>query len=145
MRSMITLSVLDQSPVRSGGTVAHTIQETFDLAQAADRLGYHRYLLAQDHLTTAPARTVLDVLLGSSGESARIAAHFGAAFSFAHFISADGSVEATRAYLEGFRPSPALDHPRASVAVFVVVADTEAEALRLARSRELFIVRLYTG
>jgi alkanesulfonate monooxygenase SsuD/methylene tetrahydromethanopterin reductase-like flavin-dependent oxidoreductase (luciferase family) len=31
------------------------------------------------------------------------------------------------------------------VAVFVLVADTEAEALRLARSRDLWIVRLYTG
>lgn len=38
-----------------------------------------------------------------------------------------------------------LGTPRASVAVFVVCADTEAEALRLAKSRDLFIVRLYTG
>ena len=44
-----------------------------------------------------------------------------------------------------FPPSPQLDEPRASAAVFVVCADTEAEARRLAKSRELFIVRLYTG
>ncbi|PYM16787.1 MAG: LLM class flavin-dependent oxidoreductase [Candidatus Rokuibacteriota bacterium] len=253
---MVLLSVLDQSPVRSGGTVADTIQETFDLAQAADRLGYHRYWVAEHHSTAALAgscpeiligqiaartsrirvgaggvmlshysplkvaeqfrmlstlfpgridlglgrapgsdqltaralayadppvgpelypRQIADLLawiddalpeshpfagvramprgapapeiwlLGSSGESARIAAHFGTAFSFAHFISADGSVEVTHSYREHFRPSAALDRPRASAAVFVVCADTEAEALRLAKSRELFIVRLYTG
>src|SRR5437764_479897 len=37
-------------------------------------------------------------LLGSSDQSAAIAAHFGAAFSFAHFINADGGAEITRAY-----------------------------------------------
>ena len=84
-------------------------------------------------------------LLGSSGESAQLAAHFGTAFAFAHFISSDGSEEAMHLYRERFQPSPRLAAPRASAAVFVVCADTEAEALRLARSRELFIVRLYTG
>jgi alkanesulfonate monooxygenase SsuD/methylene tetrahydromethanopterin reductase-like flavin-dependent oxidoreductase (luciferase family) len=38
-----------------------------------------------------------------------------------------------------------LEAPRASVAVFALAADTEAEAQRLARSRDLWIVRLYTG
>ena len=44
-----------------------------------------------------------------------------------------------------FRPSAWLEAPRASAAVFVVCADTEAEAHRLAKSRDLFIVGLYTG
>src|SRR5262249_37742663 len=35
--------------------------------------------------------------------------------------------------------------PRAAVAVFALAADTEEEAKRLARSRDLWIVRLYTG
>ena len=51
----------------------------------------------------------------------------------------------TRAYRDRFRPSAAFPEPRASVAVFVLCADTEAEARRLAQSRDLFIVRLYTG
>jgi alkanesulfonate monooxygenase SsuD/methylene tetrahydromethanopterin reductase-like flavin-dependent oxidoreductase (luciferase family) len=50
-----------------------------------------------------------------------------------------------RGYREAFRPSARRATPRSSAAVVVVCADTEAEALRLARSRELFIVRLYTG
>ena len=84
-------------------------------------------------------------LLGSTDSSAACAAHFGTAFSFAHFINADGGAAVTRAYARAFRPSPRLAAPQASAAVFAVCADTEAEAERLARSRDLFIVRLYTG
>jgi luciferase family oxidoreductase group 1 len=84
-------------------------------------------------------------LLGSTDASAACAAHFGTAFSFAHFINADGGAAVTRAYARAFRPSALLRAPRASAAVFVVCADTDAEADRLARSRDLFIVRLYTG
>ena len=250
---MLRLSVLDQSPVRSGSTAADAIHETLELAQACDRWGYQRYWLAEHHSTpglagSSPevligqvaARTtrirvgaggimlqhysplkvaenfrvletlfpgridlgigrapgadpltaralradarledfpqqVADViafvgnrvppdhafakvlampsgptapemwLLGSSDQSAAVAAHFGTAFCFAHFINDDGGAEVTRAYALQFRPSERLRTPRASVAVFVVCADTEAEALRLAKSRDLFIVRLYTG
>ena len=46
---MVLLSILDQSPIRSGGTPADAIQETLRLAEAADRLGYHRYWLAEHH------------------------------------------------------------------------------------------------
>ena len=84
-------------------------------------------------------------LLGSSDPSALYAAHFGLGFSFAHFMNADGGAEVTRAYRERFRPSAAFPEPRASVGVFALCADSEAEARRLAQSRDLFIVRLYTG
>jgi luciferase family oxidoreductase group 1 len=84
-------------------------------------------------------------LLGSSSSSAAVAAYFGTAFSFAHFINADGGAGVTRAYVRQFQPSPSLAAARASVAVFALCADTEAEALRLARSRHLFVVGLYTG
>jgi luciferase family oxidoreductase group 1 len=84
-------------------------------------------------------------LLGSSDQSAAMAAHFGTGFSFAHFINADGGGEVTRAYTRAFKPSVAMPEPRASVAAFVVCAPAEEEATRLAQSRDLFIVRLYTG
>jgi luciferase family oxidoreductase group 1 len=84
-------------------------------------------------------------LLGSTDASAACAAHLGTGFSFAHFINADGGAAVTRAYARAFRPSRELAAPRASAAVFAVCADTDAEAERLARSRDLFIVRLYTG
>jgi luciferase family oxidoreductase group 1 len=252
---MALLSVLDQSPVRSGATPADAIRETLELARAADRLGYHRYWLAEHHSTPGlagpspevlipavaarttgirvgsggvmlqhysplkvaeqfrvletlyPGRIDLGIgrapgsdpltaralatgggqslerfpqqvadllgflhgdlspehpfarvlampsgptapevwLLGSSDQSAAMAAHFGTAFSFAHFISTDGGPEITRAYARQFKPSAVLAAPRASIAVFVVCAESQAEAERLAQSRDLFIVRLYTG
>src|SRR5216684_1828141 len=43
------LSVLDQSPIRQGGTPAQAVAETLELARAADRLGYSRYWLAEHH------------------------------------------------------------------------------------------------
>ncbi|MBE0609910.1 MAG: LLM class flavin-dependent oxidoreductase, partial [Dehalococcoidia bacterium] len=49
--SDIVLSVLDQSPVRKGGTPAEGIRETLELAELCDRLGYHRYWLAEHHST----------------------------------------------------------------------------------------------
>src|SRR5947199_9913742 len=61
---MPLLSVLDQSPVRSGGTPADAIHETLDLARAADRLGYHRYWLAEHHSTAGLAGSSPEVLIG---------------------------------------------------------------------------------
>ncbi len=254
---MLRLSALDQSPVRSSSTPADAIRETIELARAADRLGYHRYWLAEHHSTPAlagpspevlipqvaavtsgirvgsggvmlqhysalkvaesfrvletlyPGRIDLGIgrapgsdqltaralagpggagagvdgfvdkvadvlgflhgdlpaehpfgnvlamptgptspevwLLGSSDQSAILAAHFGVGFSFAHFINADGGAEVVHAYIRAFKPSAAMPEPRASVAVFVVCAPTEEEAVRLAQSRDLFITRLYTG
>ena len=253
---MPVLSVLDQSPVKSGGTPSQAVQETLQLAGAADRLGYHRYWLAEHHATPAlacscpeiligqvAARTsrirvgsggvmlshysplkvaesfrmletlfpgridlgigrapgsdqrtaevlandagALDIaqfpkkvtaligflnnrfeadhpfagirampegpgtpelwLLGSSDQSAALAARHGAAFSFAHFITGRGADAVLRIYARHFRPSPSLARPQASLGVFVVCADTETEALRLAKSRDLSLLRLYAG
>ncbi len=66
---MTTLSVLDQSPVRLGGTPAQALAETVQLAQAADRLGFERYWVAEHHNTSALASTAPEVLIG------QIAAH----------------------------------------------------------------------
>jgi luciferase family oxidoreductase group 1 len=43
------LSVLDQTPVSESSTGPQALQNTLDLARAADRLGYHRYWLAEHH------------------------------------------------------------------------------------------------
>jgi luciferase family oxidoreductase group 1 len=249
------LSVLDQSPIRSGGTAADAIHETLELAQVCERLGYHRYWLAEHHSSrglagTSPevligqvaARTsrirvgsggvmlshysalkvaeqfrvletlfpgridlgigrapgsdqrtayalagggirdieqfpqqIADVvawlhdrlpaehpfagvrampmgtsapevwLLGSSDASAIYAAEQGLAFSFAHFINADGGPQITELYRQRFRPSPELAAPAASAAIWVVCADTDEKARQLERCRELALLRLYTG
>src|SRR2546427_25854 len=61
---MLRLGVLDQAPVRSGGAVADAIHETLDLAEACDRLGYHRYWLAEHHSTPGLAGSSPEVLIG---------------------------------------------------------------------------------
>lgn len=253
---MTCLSVLDQSPIRSGATPAQAVQETLRLAELADRLGYRRYWLAEHHssgglagsapeilvgrvaaLTSSirvgaggvmlshysalkvaenfrmletlfPGRIDLGIgrapgsdqltaralaqgpgalgfehfpaqvrdligfldeslpaehpfariramprgptspevwLLGSSDQSAALAAYFGCRFSFAHFINAEGGEAVMQAYREHFRPSAALDRPAGSIGVFVICADSEAEAARLARSRDLWMLRLRRG
>jgi luciferase family oxidoreductase group 1 len=43
------LSVLDQSPISEGSTGAQALRNTLDLARLADRLGYHRYWVAEHH------------------------------------------------------------------------------------------------
>ena len=249
------LSVLDQSPIRSGGTAADAIHETLELAQRCERLGYHRYWLAEHHsskglagtspevligqvaartsrirvgsggvmlshysalkvaenfrvletlfpgridlgLGRAPGsdqrtayalagsglrdieqfpRQIADVvawlhdrlpgdhpfagvqampagptapevwLLGSSDASAIYAAELGLAFSFAHFINAEGGPEVAEVYRRRFRPSPELAAPTASVAVWAVCADADEDARRLQKCRELALLRLYTG
>ena len=57
------LSVLDQSPIISGHTPAQAIQETINLAQAVERLGYHRYWLAEHHAVAALADPCPEILL----------------------------------------------------------------------------------
>ena len=250
------LSVLDQSPIRDGGTPAQAVAETLELARLADRLGYHRYWLAEHHSSQGLAGTVPEILigrvasetrdirvgsggvmlshyaplkvaetfrmletlypgridlgigrapgsdqrtasalqhgpgalgiehfpaqiaelmgfladelpanhpfagvhamptgeglpefwlLGSSDQSAAYAAYFGCAFSFAHFISDEGGPAVMEAYRQHFRSVRRLAAPQGSIGVFVLCAETEEAALRLAASRDLWRLRLDQG
>ena len=250
----LRLSVLDQSPIRKGGTAAQAVAETLELAQLCDRLGDHRYWLAEHHSSEALAGSAPEVLitrvaaltgrmrigsggvmlphysafkvaenfrmletlfpgridlgigrapgsdqrtmriladgrsnwgnpesypyqvrdlvawlhdalpdahvgrgvtaqptgptapdvwlLGSSDESAALAAHFGLPFCFAHFINPDGGDAATRSYRARFRPSALHAEPMAMTAITVLCADTDAEANLPATSREVWAMRL---
>lgn len=253
---MVRLSVLDQSPIRSGGTAADAVRETLLLAEAADRLGYHRYWLAEHHShsglagpspeiligqvaartkairvgsggvmlshysplkvaenfrvleTLFPGRIDLGIgrapgadrltsralangghyfdvdkfpqmvsdmlgflegnleeghpfkqvrampdgptapetwLLGSSDQSAILAAHFGCAFSFAHFINNYHGPQVMALYRERFNSSPRLEAPMGSIGVFVFCSEDEEEAHRYAASRGLFFLRTRQG
>lgn len=247
----LNLSVLDQSPVRDGGTPAQAVAETVQLAQAVEALGYRRYWVAEHHASAGfagaapeiliggiaaatktlrvgsggvmlshyaslkvaeqfrmldalhPGRidlgigrapgsdqrtamalahgssmrrtehfphqvadlvsylendlpeghpfhgvvampageTIPDVwLLGSSDQSAMMAAYFGRPFSFAHFIAGD-AVEIMDAYRSDYRPSARHPEPRGSLGVFVICAETDEEAERLAVCRRLWRLR----
>lgn len=46
---MPLLSVLDLSPVTGDATQAQAVRETLDVARAAERLGYHRFWVAEHH------------------------------------------------------------------------------------------------
>ncbi|MFC6597729.1 LLM class flavin-dependent oxidoreductase [Kitasatospora paranensis] len=84
-------------------------------------------------------------LLGSSGFSARLAGSLGLPFAFAHHFSAANTVPALDLYRSSFRPSAVLDAPYALIGVSAVAADGEPEALRLARSAGLAMLRLRQG
>jgi len=43
------LSVLDLSPIVEGGTPAQSLRNSLDLARHAERLGYHRFWVAEHH------------------------------------------------------------------------------------------------
>lgn len=58
------LSVLDQSPIRQGGTTTDAVQESIKLAKACDDLGYHRYWVAEHHNSPAFAGSCPEILIG---------------------------------------------------------------------------------
>lgn len=62
--SQLRLSVLDQSPVAEGSTGSQALQNTLDLARLTDRLGYHRYWVAEHHGGPMLAGPSPEVLIG---------------------------------------------------------------------------------
>jgi luciferase family oxidoreductase group 1 len=252
----ISLGVVDQSPVRHGGTAEDAIRETLELARITERLGYTRYWLAEHHSTNsfagsspavlipqvaaatrkmrigsggvllthyspyqvaenfrmaeiltpgridlgigrAPGGTggataalrygrdpvpvelfpeqVADLLewlrdgfepghpwrrvratprsatappvwiLGSGGDTARLAGELGRGYAFAQFISGLDGATAFENYRAHFRPSPDFPEPRAILALGVTCAETTEEATRLALSQELWRMRIIRG
>ncbi|WP_095012272.1 LLM class flavin-dependent oxidoreductase [Tsuneonella mangrovi] len=74
---MIPLSVLDLVPVREGGTLAESYAASVALAQAAERLGYKRFWVAEHHAMTGIAGGATSVVLahvGNATSSIRIGA-----------------------------------------------------------------------
>ena len=49
----ITLSFVDQSPIRRGCAAADALRETVELARLAEEAGYARYRVAEHHNTPA--------------------------------------------------------------------------------------------
>jgi luciferase family oxidoreductase group 1 len=78
-------------------------------------------------------------ILGSSDYGAQLAAHFGLPYAFAYFFSDGQGVEqALELYRRNYQPSERHPSPVATICVWALAADTEAEALRLMASRELW-------
>lgn len=62
--SEIPLSVLDLSPITVGHTVADSLNNTLDLAQHAERWGYHRFWLAEHHNMPGIASSATSIVIG---------------------------------------------------------------------------------
>ncbi|PUZ30433.1 luciferase family oxidoreductase, group 1 [Chitinophaga costaii] len=84
-------------------------------------------------------------ILGSSTDSARLAAKMGLPYAFAsHFAPAE-FMRAIKIYRDNFQPSAQLKVPYVLACVNVVMADTDAEALRLATSQQQMFAGIVTG
>ncbi|OGA03371.1 MAG: luciferase [Betaproteobacteria bacterium RIFCSPLOWO2_02_FULL_62_17] len=76
-------------------------------------------------------------ILGSSDYGAQLAAYLGLPYAFAYFFSGGAGVEqALDLYRRNYRPSEGHPEPMATICVWALAADTEAEAWRLFKSRE---------
>ena len=71
MKTSLKLSVLDQSPIRQGGTARQALLETVELAQRAEALGYGRFWVSEHHNTASLAGTAPEVLLAHLGGQTR--------------------------------------------------------------------------
>jgi luciferase family oxidoreductase group 1 len=250
----IPLSVLDQSPVRQGGTAADAINETLELARRCEKWGYYRYWLSEHHATGGlagcspevllarlgaetqsirigsggvmlphyspykvaenfkllatmyPDRVDLGVgrapgsnpfinsvlaygsqigaeyfpqmvgdldallrdvdpltpgmekaranptvetppalwMLGSSPDSAKLAANMGLPYCFAYFINSSISTDIFTSYADSFIASEVAEKPHSCLCPFVICAESDSEAERLYKSRELWYLRLLT-
>ncbi len=60
----ITLSVVDQSPIRKGGKPSDALRESVELARSAERFGYSRYWVAEHHNSTSFTGTSPEILIG---------------------------------------------------------------------------------
>lgn len=90
----------------------------------------HRY----EHIRAVPESRPPQVwMLGSSVQSAQLAALLGLPYAFAHhFFGARGAAAALKTYRESFRPGPALSRPHAMVTAHVVCGEDDEHARWLA-------------
>jgi len=84
-------------------------------------------------------------VLGSSTDSARVAAAMGLPYAFASHFAPAYFLEAIRLYRQNFQPSAQLKTPYVMACVNVVAADTDAEANKLSTSVKQLFLGIVTG
>jgi luciferase family oxidoreductase group 1 len=85
-------------------------------------------------------------ILGSSDYGAQLAAHFGLPYAYAYFFTdGRGTEEALALYRRNFRSSARHAQPSATICVWALAADTEAEARHLLMTREHWRVGFERG
>ena len=85
-------------------------------------------------------------ILGSSDYGAQLAAALGYPYAYAYFFTdGRGTEEALALYRDNYRPSARFPEPVATICVWALAADTEAEARRLLMTREHWRVGFEKG
>lgn len=85
-------------------------------------------------------------ILGSSDYGARVAAYFGLPYAYAYFFTEGrGTEEALALYRNNYQPSLRYPEPIATICVWALAADTEAEARRLLMTREFWRIGFEKG
>jgi luciferase family oxidoreductase group 1 len=84
-------------------------------------------------------------VLGSSTDSARVAAAMGLPYAFASHFAPAYFLEAIRLYRKNFQPSEQLKQPYVMACVNVVAAGTDEEATRLATSVQQLFLGVISG
>lgn len=115
-------------------------------SQVDDFLMYLQDALPEDHLyeglqaTPIVEKAPTAWLLGSSVNSAKMAAEKGMPYLYAKFINDEGGEEAAEAYRTHFKPSKYCAEPKHAVAVFFVCAETDEEVERVVSSLDLSLI-----
>ncbi|MGF1923340.1 MAG: LLM class flavin-dependent oxidoreductase [Bacteroidia bacterium] len=84
-------------------------------------------------------------ILGSSTDSAYLAAAYGLPYAFASHFAPQQFLSAIKIYRDNFKPSLQLQQPYVMACVNAVVADTDAEAQRLSTSLKQLFIGVITG
>ena len=84
-------------------------------------------------------------ILGSSTDSAWLAAKKGLPYAFASHFSTSQLFEALNIYTNEFKPSPFLNEPYTIACINVIAADTDAEAERLSTSLLRMFLNILTA
>ncbi|MFD2907789.1 LLM class flavin-dependent oxidoreductase [Flavobacterium ardleyense] len=100
---------------------------------------------AKVRATVAEGVEVPLYILGSSTDSAHLAAKKGLPYAFASHFATTHLMEALAIYHNEFQPSKDLEKPYVLAGVNIIVADTDEEAQRLSTSLIRMIVGILTG
>ncbi len=124
----LPLSILDLVPVGTGSNATQALQNTFDLARLADRLGYTRYWFAEHHNMPGVASAAPEILIGAVARETT------------HLRVGSGGVmlpnHAPLKVVEWFRTLEALYPGRIDLGLGRAPGTDQLTALALRRSRE---------
>ncbi|MBD1391532.1 LLM class flavin-dependent oxidoreductase [Mucilaginibacter glaciei] len=134
-------------------TTAYAIRgENFNAAHNFPRDIVKLQTFFSEENATAKVRAIpgegLDIpiwVLGSSTDSAKVAAAMGLPYAFASHFAPTYFMEAINIYRDNFQPSEYLQSPYVMACVNVVAADTDKEAERLATSLKQLFMGIVTG